>query len=157
MLPLASRMSGINLSTSENLSVWQSLRNSITAWNGLQINLLANGTTLLFASFGIILSNAEKLGNILTFLISLGLFLGTIGINLTIWNLDHSTDVAIESAKALENELFGEGKNPRKITTNLSNQPIWGLKLSRHYLFWSTGLMVASGLLTLWGLVRAII
>ena len=140
------------LTVREDLMVWQSIRSSLASWNSLEGTLLANGTTLLFAAFGVIFANAEKLGNGLTFFISFGLFLGTVGINLGIHNLSASADIANTSALELEKEIFGEKDNPRKLTTRLNAHPIWGVKYSKHYLNWSRGLSVAAGLLTLWRL-----
>ena len=128
------------------------MRTSIHTWVGLLATMLTSGTALIFIAFGVIIANAEKLGNGVSVLLTFGLFLGSIGFCLSVWNISNAFSIAAESARALEDSLFGKEENIHKITHILGKHPLWGRgkPLSEYYKFWGFGLPIAAGIVTIW-------
>lgn len=143
------------LSVSEEIAVWSSIRASINSWVGLLATLLTSGTALFFIAFGVIIANSEKLGDGVSVFLAFGLFLGSIGFCLSIWNISNLLHIAAESARTLEDSLFGKEENIHKITHILSRHPLWGKgkPLNEYYKFWGFGLTLAAGILTIWRLL----
>ena len=141
-----------SLSTREELMIWQSIRLSIGTWDSLVMNLLTNGTTFLFAAFGVILGNASNLGDTLTAILSFGLFGGTVALNLGVWRYSNSISRGVQAAKSIEDKLFGTSLNdPHRITNTLAKHPLAAARAGRfYYLVWSGVLMLGACALVIW-------
>ena len=140
------------LSTSDEIFVWSSIRASINTWVGLLVTLLTSGTALFFAAFGVVLANADKLGNEATVFITFGFFLATLGFFVSVWHIANALSIVARSAMAIEDSLFGKEENIYKLTTSVSKHPLWtrGRPFEEYCKIWVSGLLIASGALTIW-------
>jgi hypothetical protein len=140
------------LTTSEEIAVWSQLRSSMNSWVSVTATLLTGGTALFFVAFGVILANAETIGEGMTLLLTLGLFFGSLFLLISILHITHATSHITEACMSIESSLFGKEENIHKITIIANRHPVWGhgSPLGEYFKYWAFSIAIAVALLTIW-------
>jgi hypothetical protein len=140
------------LSTTDEIAVWTQLRSSINTWVSVSATLLTGGTAFFFAAFGVIFANNEKIGQGVSFLLTLGLFLGSFFLLVSVSHISQAGLFITEACMSIEDSLFGKEENIHKITNIVNRHPIWGYDkpIGQYFKLWALSLVISAGFLTIW-------
>jgi hypothetical protein len=141
---------GVPAPSKEDIWAWQSIRNSIGVFDSLVMTLLVQGSVLFFVAISVILGNVRALGTYAVYL-ALGLvFLAAFPLFVGVDRYTRSLKIAVESAIALEDSLWGSNpQDARRITSRLV-APFFSVaqRGPLYYRFWAFSLLLASALAT---------
>ncbi len=140
------------LSESVKVNVWMSFRSTLGVWEAVCLSLLTAGSALVASAYGIILINAEKLGDLVTFFLCFILLLACFCIEFIVFMFNNSVTVVIEASEKIEDSLFGKEESYLKITRNLSksrNKLLPFLQF-RIYTVWGGMILFSALIITSW-------
>lgn len=136
------------------VNVWQSLRTSIGIWQVTCLTLLTTGSTLVISAYGIILANANNLGDFTTAFLSVCLFAIALCLEYMVLRFMRTLTLGITSIMQLEKDIFENEKYEYlRISTLISkNRGITEKKIfkGKFYIFWGAILVLSSGIITAW-------
>ncbi len=147
-----------NLTKEMKLNVWQTFRTTLGVWEAVCLSLLTAGSALVASAYGIVLVNSDKLGENITFFLCFILLLACFCMEFIVFMFNNSVHIIINSAKKLEDELFGDEYSYLKVTQNLSKSRYKYLPFLkfRVYTFWGTIILLSAFIITLWKLTELI-